>query len=240
MYSTDTNRASLFSILNAIKTFCIGAPMIVGIPMAVYSLFYHKTIQDYLCFICFPVSLLFMCVSGQSYPHYGMILCPLITWAASRVVPEINLQQLGKRQKRALFLSIPVGLFLLFYPAVIMNAKQFAGSFKHSEDQIHAEQIARIVKENTDDDDLITVCGNWNTIYLLSDRDSASMYSYQLPPAEVSTKIKEEYLRDVRNLSAKAIVINDDCSLYEDVMLTAKEYYRLLAKEGNTEVYIRK
>ena len=100
-------------------------------------------------------------------------------------------------------------------------------------------EIAEIVTENTNKSDLITVCGNRNIVYLLSDRKSASKYSYQYPIAEINPNIKTEYLDDIRQLKAKMIIVEKDYFLYDNIMDVVEQNYMLLETINSTHIYLR-
>ena len=105
------------------------------------------------------------------------------------------------------------------------------------------QAIADVIKANTDENDKITVLGNCDIIYLLSERKSASVYSYQIPIADIDTKIKEKYISDVEKLDAKIIVIDRNSifmsgsAWHKELDPTINENYVLVQKIGTTEIY---
>lgn len=69
--------------------------------------------------------------------------------------------------------------------------------------------VAYFIAENTDDDDLISVMGNDNILYLRSQRQSATKYSYQVPIMYVDHNIEREYFKEIAEKKPKAIIITD-------------------------------
>lgn len=67
--------------------------------------------------------------------------------------------------------------------------------------------IAKIVEENTGESEKISVYGNWDFIYVLTNRTHATRYSYQFPIAEVKPEIMEEYISQMEDEQPPIVVI---------------------------------
>ena len=59
----------------------------------------------------------------------------------------------------------------------------------------------------TEEEDKISVYGNWNIIYVLSNRVHATRYSYQFPIGQVMPEIMDEYMKDLQEELPKILVI---------------------------------
>lgn len=238
MYSSDAERASINNIIQAIYYFVTGAPVVLILPILLYFCLVKKEFLDWLCMITVALSIAMMCISGQSFGHYGMILCPLVVYAVSRLLSELSL----KFQKRdvALVISGVCMVMLLFalsfYQLAVSTAKAFF--FYKPDSMVEMQEIANVIKENTDSDDKITVCGNRNIIYLLAERDSSSRYSYQYPIADVNPMIKKEYLDDIQHLTATIIIVENDSVWYERIDSVLDRHYRLIDTVGKTKIYL--
>jgi hypothetical protein len=75
---------------------------------------------------------------------------------------------------------------------------------------VEVKYITDFIKNNTDKDDKISVYGNWNIIYILSERLPASRYSYQEPINKINENITEEYFMDLNNSLPKYIVVKKE------------------------------
>jgi hypothetical protein len=238
LFNFSYSTVSISEQIRSIIHFCSGNPIIISIPILFYFCFANNTLSDWFCLFTLVSSILSIGISGRQYPHYGMILCPLIIYAISNLF-NLILQKntLPNKQRSALFVSIFFAIILLFFNQI----KLIASSLYHIPFPINNLnpniQIAEIIQNNTTENDKITICGNSNIIYLLSDRDSVSKYSYQTPIAEIDPKIKEEYLSDIRNLTPKIIVIEEDCIIYDDVINIIKNKYSLLEIIDKKEIY---
>lgn len=242
-YSSDPARSSLKNKIGALVYFSTGIPIAVVAPILVFFCFNkQKKIVDWLCLIALGLSLLSICISGQKYKHYGMILCPIVVYAVSRLFADIEAKlsfpsKADRWQRFGTALSILCAVLLLFSAPVITMATNILHMSTHHNPTIAEHQIAEIVKSNTSVDDKISVCGNRNIIYLLSERKSASKYSYQSPIASVDSKIKKEYLEDIKQLKPKVLVIYEDMFLYDDLLAIIEAGYEQIAVVGAAKVY---
>lgn len=238
MYSSDAERASIYHITQAIYYFVTGAPVVLAVPILLYFCLVKKEILDWLCMLTVLLTIAMMCISGQSYAHYGMILCPLVVYAVSRLLSELSL----KFHKRDVALAISgvcmvMLLFAMsFYQLAVSTAKVFFPYKPHS--MVKMQEIANVIKENTDTDDKITVCGNRNIIYLLAERESSSIYSYQYPIADVNPMIEKEYIDDIQRLTATIIIVENDSVWYERIDSVLDKHYRLIDTVDTTEIYL--
>lgn len=243
-YASDSNTASIRSIMVAIVTFCTGSPVLIAAPILVYLCSFKKNIADWLCFISLGLSVLSMCIAGRTYGHYGMILYPLVVYALSRACSEpgetLFLSSIvSKRKKVSCVLSLLCVVILLFLHPIVSMAENILSIAMGTNYKTIYHEIAEVVRNNTEEDALITVCGNQNIIYLLSDRKSASKYSYQLPIAEIHQDIKEEYLEDIRQLKAEMIIVSDDYVFFDDIIEVAEQEYSLIDTIDTTQIYLK-
>ena len=102
-----------------------------------------------------------------------------------------------------------------------------------------AKAVSEIVVDNTDENDKIIVVGNNDIIYLLSHRESYSLYSYQDPIIMIDEAKKDAFLEDVGKLETKVIVVNTESevkSFTEDVLA---QHYTLISTVGKMEIYVK-
>lgn len=84
-------------------------------------------------------------------------------------------------------------------------------SQNHISDEV--KTIVNIIDNNTDADDVISVYGNWNIIYVLSNRKHATRYSYQFPIGKVMPGIMAEYIIQMQQELPQIVVIDTN---YQD------------------------
>ena len=107
----------------------------------------------------------------------------------------------------------------------------------HSQEYDEMCKAADIVAQNTEKTDKISVCGNYDLIYVLSDRESSSMYSYQYPIIEHDSEIKNEYLNDILKLETEIIVTHNEDSIHAILEDILNKHYELIDTAGAFYVY---
>lgn len=235
MYISDPQRASKKNILKAFFYFVEGAPFVCSTAILVYFAFQKKKLLDWLFVITLILSIAEMCMNGQQYGHYGMVLIPLLTYGLSRVVFEISFAKYSLALKTAAACMMIMMFANSFYFFIMGLAK----SLIHYQPLpfIEAQEIASIIKDNTNENDKITVCGNNNIVYLLSGRMSSSVYSYQEPLSSVDTRIYEKYVDDLKRLDTKMLIVDKERWLNNDIYGFINENYVLVKEVGPNEVY---
>jgi hypothetical protein len=196
-----------------------------------------------VCLICYPISLLLLCLSGHYFHHYGLLICPLFAWTVARALSFSEQSRTVQKRKTANALTLALAVCMLFNSTFLSIARSIADPLRHVEKQPQVKTIVDEVNGHTLDGDKISVMGNCNRIYLLSGRSSASKYSYQDPIAAVNPEILKEYLRDLQTLDAKMIIVDNTCSFYDSIKDDLKKVtdsgYRLLDRVDQMEVYVR-
>ena len=95
--------------------------------------------------------------------------------------------------------------FVQYHSPERMNNKRSLPTKKLNYSALN-QNAASIIKEQ--EDDLISVFGNSNYIYNLTNRKSASKYSYQVPIADINKEIANEYFNDLLVNKPKLIIID--------------------------------
>jgi hypothetical protein len=139
-------------------------------------------------------TILTICISGIKRDHYGMILVPVIAYPFSMLFYDIE------KNKNTILKTILVlwAVFVFILPDSIGLMKNIYSVLK--EDgyvDANVKIICGIIDEKVKKDEPITVYGNWNIIYVLSNREHATRYSYQFPIAGVNPEILDEYFEEL-------------------------------------------
>lgn len=229
---------SLTSKAYAFYTFLKNIFMLCSVVCSGVMVWKKRDIFHITYFLCIIVSLLFVSMSGYTYGHYGMILIPLEVYPLSMLMLEIE-QMLKNRHISIVMIlccffiaksMIPSWLWICSSAA---DAIVGAGNSSISE---KTEQTVEIVEEYSSVGDTITVMGNWDIIYVLTQRLSASRYSYQSPISSVNVEIIDEYFDDLEEARPAVIIITSVYSAgdeqYDRMMDFIEEYdYELLTDE---------
>lgn len=205
LYATNKNFAS---ILNVILTFAKNPILLSGIIISIYLLATKRNLLSFSILMSILISLFFASMSGRPYKHYALTLMPLITYPISFFISRILDCRKNQRQYPLAAILIILIYICPFWLDAINNLSQSynnRGLEQHDELTLKISNV--INKYLEDDNDKISVYGNWNIIYLLSKHKSASKYSYQFDPASIDHKILENYFTDLEKNKPKIIVM---------------------------------
>ncbi len=185
------------------------------------------------------VTLLLISMSGYNFGHYGMTMIPALIYPYC-----IMYQFLEKEYIKNIGINLMVTAYLL-YSIIIPVGLQFSvdclRDISNRPTTAYSDELIDYVIENTKEDELISVFGNNNNFYYITNRQSASKYSYQTPIAEDNKEIVNEYFNDLRENKPKLIIWDIDVSYYSEMVETMTEFldennYKLV-KDGNIKIY---
>ena len=165
----------------------------------------------YACF--FFLNIVLISMAGKISMHYGMIVVPTLIYPMTVIASELNKITRDKGTlagvSAVIYLCIAPYILPGWSSAIVNTIEQFPG--RNYSDYISAsnKQIADLVLQHSAGDDEITVCGNWNIIYLLSNRCSSSRYSYQTV-CSIDKEMEDEYFDDLINNPPSVIVLRSD------------------------------
>lgn len=233
--SAEGGRALLSAKWSSFFTFLNNAVIIMTIVITAFFCkkkdFVYKTYIIYLF-----ISILLICLSGRTYGHYGMILIPAVAFPFASAF-----EYLGKRLgDKANLVSKIISVYLLSV-VILPSWLNLTGKMVEIYEAKDTEQSSNVVKvvcehiaNNTTAQDAISVYGNWNIIYLKSERMHATRYSYQFPVGEVMPEIMQEYWQELKEELPKLIVVQ--AGKYNDSIIAFAEEngYQMLWAE-NTE-----
>lgn len=188
------------------------------------------------------ITLLFICLSGKKYEHYGMILVPMLSYPMASLFGEIEKIELPQVvQMRSIVLKV-FFLAIIILPDWLSLISSVPEIYENREYENRSElalTVSSIVSGKTDIDDAISVYGNWDLIYVLSDRKHATRYSYQFPIGTVVPEIMEEYMKELHEEQPKIIVIH---SIWYDDNITGflnnNDYQLIWSEDGGNGALI--
>lgn len=157
------------------------------------------------------VSLLFLCMSGQTYGHYGMTLIPAVIYPLSLMAEDL---ERIPHKKTASAIKILIGIYLagtVLLPASIDTMKRIPVFYAHrGQNQFPqtAKTVSKIITDLTTADESISVYGNQDIYYVWTRRKHATKYSYQFPIGQVMPKIMNEYMQQLAKELPPVIVVS--------------------------------
>lgn len=246
IYSSSTLTSSKFE---AFLAFITTLPMLLSVLVLSYFCVKQNKQEDWLCMTALLLSVVLASMSGRQYGHYGMVFYPFIIYVISRLFNEA----LSSVVKTSFYVKYELVLFLLLCCILgcifFLTRSMFFAGYLNSlvnplkNDYIERKRISDIVKSVTEKDDKISVVGNENSLYLLSNRKSASKYSYQFPIVDAEYDIWKEYFNEIRKSSVKVIVLMpvvDNKYPYSEIKMITDKCYRLIAVVSQAKVFLLK
>lgn len=164
-----------------------------------------KQAVDCLYIIYLIVCLYFVCVFGQKYAYYSTVLIPGIVYPL-----VLAFQDSASRLDMARIAVAAYLVLILVIPSWFSGLATAKASFiNRGQDNISDidKQIAATIQDNSKTSDRILVCGNWNNMYLLSDRLAASIYSYQDPITQVDPTLSRDFYKGLDAEKPKLIIL---------------------------------
>lgn len=214
-------------------TVTLMACCILAVLWKVRYCFLNVTFMIYLL-----VTLWMICMSGMTYGHYGMILVPALVYPFALAGAEIErIKQEGLR-RLVLLLVTAYLLPVLILPNWLDLVKKAPDKFEaRKENQLTDVTlfVADLVQEHVAEDEPISVYGNWNYIYILTNRRHATRYSFQFPIGQVRPEFMEEYLTQLKEEAPKILVVAK--GYYDETIehfLGANEYQLLYSASGSS------
>lgn len=242
-YSSDGQRANIYSKLDSFLHFLYEPLVMVACGVMSVSFLKKKSLLNILHLFCLLATLLLTCISGQTYGHYGMILVPILIIPLAYIGKACD-SAFGKNQLGVVF----VVLYLLISSVLptwegltnkALNAYQNRGTEKIDASVL---AVSSWVENNTEEDELIIVCGNWNIIYNLSNRFAASKYSYQSPVGAIDSDIERTFFEELSENKPAAIILPSEFYAHDRMheFIDAHNYIRVYVDnvDDNIEFYI--
>jgi len=161
----------------------------------------EKDISLSISSILFSILTFIIVVQPKNYYlHYGIILIPTFLVPILLYINTIK----SNKNKYAIVLISVFFLTILCSNDILIMREIYKSQMKRQ--PYYAEDIVKIIKENSEETDKILVIGNQCSIYLKSNRQASSKYAYQFPIMEIDNNIKSEFLYDLENSNAKLIL----------------------------------
>ncbi len=160
---------------------------------------------SYLAYLL--VTIIFTAMSGQPYAHYGMVLVPAIALPMAALFGMTEIES-ANRTITLLLIMYVVGAVSM--PKWFGSAGDLLNKYADRRSDHHSDMVkgvCELVETNTSPDERISVYGNGDIVYLVSDRLHATKYSYQFPIGEIEPDIMDDYFRQLEEELPPVVVI---------------------------------
>ncbi|OGP36875.1 MAG: hypothetical protein A2X93_01870 [Deltaproteobacteria bacterium GWC2_56_8] len=231
---SSTLKGAYYALLNIEKGYAI-------IPLSFYIghlMLHYKVICNRLVHIGILLSLfltLFIgCgLSGRDYPHYSIVLLPLIC-----VIAALDLEYLQDRCSVTNFkLIFILAIFSWKLALIQINATLHAFT---PDERLNAQ--VEFIRNVTEATDKIAVVGNDSQLYFLSGRESSSRFHYTSPIFEVEgfkTGMIRQYQDDLRRNKPKLVAVKTADYPHPPAFMQnfLAENYHLLSYADNAVIF---
>ena len=200
-------------------------------------------------------------MSGRDYKHYLMAMIPTMSLPIIFILKELkkNMSQL-----KIIFLFIiilPVmyvyqlnDIYEMIYTTNIATVNHKDGINKKEQNILNNKnkneaslELAKVIKENTKNDDKIYIHRKGGQLYLLSDRLSSTKY-FNLPAIDLNKNqlIGQDFIAEITNADTKLIVLDSNFNNKDkkDVELKFYKYvinnYKLIFSNEDYFIYKKK
>lgn len=170
----------------------------------------NNKILHYFYLLYLLITPLFVCLSGMTYGHYGMILIPAVAYPvalAFKKIESIDFENVSK----VLFGIVTVYcLSSIVLPGWIDLVSNMALNWEErKEDHRNGviNDISNVIDSLIGPNEKISVYGNWDAVYVKCNRAHATRYSYQDPIGAVMPEIMDEYFEQLQEEQPHIIVI---------------------------------
>jgi hypothetical protein len=156
---------------------------IIGYVSAIIIIIYFRQVVGkwfpflVICFIDFPLELIFICITGNSYAHYLISMLPsfyiftgFAIWVINSQLSSIRMLRIGKSLLIFSFISFTFSVTVNLYPKLVSSNNRIMG-----------ESAVSFIKSNTDPDDFVLMWGAESSINYYSQRRSPTQFIYQYP-----------------------------------------------------------
>jgi len=206
-YSSSAGaRKVLYSIIYFSST------TVFALSMIVYALLVAN-IRKYNSFIVFSgiayllLTIILVTISGMNFGHYGMVLIPCYIIPMGYFLEFVRTKFLVKYNTCSKLIVLLVIVCVITKPQLLDFGHFFTASvIRVIKNKPSAKsKLIQFIEANTTANDKIIVFGNRVTIYLESNRYSASKYFYQYPVGSIDKRIATEFIKDIKLKNPKII-----------------------------------
>lgn len=211
---TSPGTTRFIKVWNSLFNFINNSTILASFVITILLIKENKNNVIYLIYMI--VSLLFICLSGREYMHYMTIYIPIIVYPFAILFEHFNSTK-NDSNKLVKLIVIVYLVSNIIIPSWMKTIKEIPKSY-YQKDQnnisLDVSNIVKVIDDNTEPVDKISVYGNFDIYYVVSNRMHATKYSYQYPIGKVLPSIIDEYFDQLREEKPKIIVV--EAGMYND------------------------
>ena len=233
--STNGGWGSESAVWNSYLFFFNTPVNIIAFIGLIYNINIQKKYSNLVYLIYMIINLGFISMSGLTYGHYGMVVIPSIIYPISLVFKRI--EEIDDN-KTAGAIKMIVGIFTV-YSIIAPNWIDILSGLPNTYRNRYnnnipdaLQTITEMIETETDENESISVYGNWDVVYVLGKRKHATKYSFQFPIGQVDSSIMDEYFYQLSNEQPKVIVVQNGHWDQRIIDFATENNYRIGWKES--------
>ncbi len=208
LYSTNEERVYFYTRIYSINFFVLNIGGITAFASIILCLI-KKTERFYFDILYFVFMISVVLLTTMSAQTYLKMEIPILV---TYVYPFSQLMNFANKEKNriakftlVLYLSASY-MVLLWADMINSSANDISNHFRGKEYNYSEDDLVKYIKDSTEKNDKIIVCGNCCQLYMYTDREPANKYIF-LPPLEIEPGIVDEYFYLLADNPPKAIVM---------------------------------
>ena len=214
-----------FSIIVMRKVPAVAAGIIMMILLLILDKRKDRLQLNILSAVLIALSLFMTTMTSVFYWHYGILLIPSLIFPYASFldliisfnkdnppVKLISIKSLTIVVKLMLIIGMIVFLISDKWLGMIMECRRDLDNYKSGTCDSYSREfddLILFIDGNTIDMDLISVYGNYASVYNASNRFSASVYEYQRPVRDYIPGMIDKYIEDLKNNSPALIIVTE-------------------------------
>ena len=175
--------SGLLSRLANVRLFLLDIPILISVVICIYLAAKNKSIRAACYLIVILSTLFFICLPATLYGHYGIVMIPVIMCPYAVLLSRVKIEKVTLMNLLGVLIAV-FSFALIFSPDSISVYKRAVYDLGHAGEEYYPEtyQYIRGFSDHfTAENDRVIYYGNCDKYYLLTDRFSASRFSYQSP-----------------------------------------------------------
>nr|WP_289766893.1 hypothetical protein [uncultured Acetatifactor sp.] len=237
MYTKDAFRATALNKYNSFSGFANNIYVLTSIVVICRAC--RDRSLFHIAYLGYEIAgLLMICMSGQGYAHYGMVLVPALVYPFSLLLSKETIREETWILAFVLYFSVS-RVIPVWIGGIDKTAEYLLMENRTRERTDAVGQVCTYITTNTNIDEKIIVWGNWNIIYVESERLPASKYSYQLPIGNVDETIMTEFFGELSETLPRIVVISQDERIEEILGFLNEHQYACTFEVDGFAVYSR-
>jgi hypothetical protein len=241
------SKSGFLTKLNGIKLFLSDPPVSLSVIICLFFALKNKSYKAFGYVALILAVLAFISLPEKVYTHYGIVIIPVIMCPYAVLFSNIKKEKIslinGLKYVIALFSAV-----LILTPTSFSLYERAVYDLSHVGEEYYPETYEYVVAFTdyyTGKDDRVIYFGNCNRYYLLTDRLSASRFSYQSPIFDTSAELgwSDEFFDTLKSDPPKLIgVLTERANICDRDRMTEfldSHGYKLVLVTDDIYMYVR-